>query len=421
MQLGLKSVGSKVIFALACLLAGGALEAWNLRLYAASREYLGLTVPALQRAMTLDPWNSDYAHLLGRSYMYGEQDFGLAHAAITRAVSLNPNNARYWLDLASVDQVTGDSSAQERDLQAAHAAEPTMPDVSWEIANFDLLRGDELNAFRNLATVEEYSPQLCKQAIQLSWRVKPDADVLLQSVPHTVDALSVFLNVLYEQQKLTDAAKVWQALVSLGQPLDPAYVQNYLSTLLAYDHRQIEQAQRVWNDYLKTNPDAAEYVSSDDLVVNGGFEHDVLGWGFDWQYTKRPHVNVAQDSAMFHHGSRSLFVSFDGRDIQDFGIFQYVPVKPDTRYVLRAFVRADNIVGASGPRLAVADPYRWAQRFYTSDDILGSSVWSAHGGSFTTGPDTHMVAIILLRDPPYDPIKGSLWLDDVSITPEEHQ
>src|ERR1019366_4435570 len=106
MQLGLKSVESKVIFALACLLAGGALEAWNLRLYVASRESLGLTVPALQRAATLDPWNSDYAHLLGRSYMYGEQDFGLAHTAITRAVSLNPNNARYWLDLASIDQVT---------------------------------------------------------------------------------------------------------------------------------------------------------------------------------------------------------------------------------------------------------------------------------------------------------------------------
>ncbi len=144
MQLSLKSVGSKVIFALVCLLTGGVLETWNLRLYAASREYLGLTVPALQRAIQLDPWNSDYAHLLGRSYLYGEQDFGLARTAINRAVSLNPHNARYWLDLASIDQITGDSSAQERDLQAAQAAEPTMPDVSWEIANFDLLRGDEV-------------------------------------------------------------------------------------------------------------------------------------------------------------------------------------------------------------------------------------------------------------------------------------
>jgi len=89
--------------------------------------------------------------------------------------------------------------------------------------------------------------------------------------------------------------------------------------------------------------------------------------------------------------------------------------------VLRAFVRADNIVGSSGPRLAVADPYVSAQRFYTSDDILGTTLWSGQSGSFTTGPDTHMVAIMLLRDPPYDPIKGSLWLDDVSITPEEHQ
>lgn len=421
MQLSLTSRSSKVIFALLCLLAGGVLEVWNLRLYAASREYQGLTVPVLQKAVVLDPWNSEYAHLLGRSYLYGEQDFGLARSAMTRAVSLNPHNARYWLDLASIDQITGDFSAQERDLQAAHAAEPTMPDVSWEIANFDLLRGDELGAFHNLATVEEYSPQLRKQAIQLSWRAKPDADVLLQYVPHTVDTLSVFLNVLCERQNLPEAAKVWQTLVSLHQPLNPGSVQNYLSTLLAYDHRQIEQAQKVWNDYLQTNPEVAEYVNPDNLVVNGGFEHDVLGGGFDWQYYKRSHVNVAQESAIFHSGSRSLSVSFDGSDIQDFGILQYVPVKPNTRYVLRAFVRADNILGSSGPRLSVVDSYGSGQRFYTGDDILGSTVWSAQGGSFTTRPDTHMVTIMLLRDPPYDPIKGSLWLDDVSITPEEHQ
>ncbi len=269
--------------------------------------------------------------------------------------------------------------------------------------------------------MEEYSPQLRKQAIQLSWRVKPDADVLLQYVPHTVDALSAFLNVLYEQQNLPEAAKVWQTLVSLHQPLNPGYVQNYMSALLAYDHRQIEQAQRVWSDYLKTDPEAAQYVSADNLVVNGGFEHDVLGWGFDWQYYKRSHVNVAQESAVFHSGSRSLSVSFDGSDIQDFGIFQYVPVKPNTRYVLRAFVRADNIVGSSGPRLSVVDPYGSGHRFYTSDDILGSTLWSQRSAAFTTGPDTHMVAIMLLRDAPYDPIKGSLWLDDVSITPEERQ
>jgi tetratricopeptide (TPR) repeat protein len=421
MQLSLKSVGSKVTFALVCLLTAGVLEAWNLRLYAASREFLGLTVPALQRAVQLDPWNADYDHLLGRSYMYGEQDFLLARVALTRAVSLNPHNARYWLDLASIDQVTGDSSAQEHDLQAAQAAEPTMPDVSWEIANFDLLRGDEPSAFRNLATVEEYSPQLRKQALQLSWRVKPEVDVLLQYVPHTVDPLSAFLSVLYEQHKLPEAAKVWRTLVSLHQPIDPGYVQNYMSVLLAYDYRQIEQAEAVWNDYLRSNPEAFQYVSADNLVVNGGFEHDVLGWGFDWQYYKRPHVNVAQETAVFHSGSHSLSVSFDGNGIQDFGIFQYVPVKPDTRYLLRAYVRADDIVGSSGPRLSVLDPYGSGHRFYTSDDMLGSTVWSARSGSFTTGPDTHMVEIMLLRNAPYDPIKGSLWLDDVSITPAEGQ
>jgi tetratricopeptide (TPR) repeat protein len=421
MELSLKSAASKITFTALCALLAGAFEICSVRQYLAYREYTNLTIPALQEAMRLDPWNSQYAHMLGRIYLYQEQDFKAARNAIVRATALNPYNARYWLDLASIAQVTGDSPAEEDDLERAQAVEPTMPETSWEVANFYLLRGNLPKALRSFATVEQYSPQLRKQAVLASWRAQPDVDVLLQYVPHTVEALSALLNVMYEQQKLPQAAKVWQALVALKQPIGVDYVLAYLGMLFSHEHRQIAQAQQVWQDFVATNPEMAEYVAPNNLVVNGGFERDVLDGGFDWRHVERSYVKLAQESAVFHGGSRSLSVSFDGSDIQDFGIFQYVAVKPNSRYRLQAYIRADNILGSSGPRLAVSDPYDASRRFYTSDDILGSSLWSAQTGNFSTGPDTHMVAISLLRDPPYDPIKGHLWLDDVSITPEDGQ
>ncbi|MGC2108286.1 MAG: hypothetical protein WA655_02135 [Candidatus Korobacteraceae bacterium] len=420
MELSLKSTGSKIVFAVVCGLLAAMFEVVSLRQYLAYEQYTRLTLAALQEATRLDPWNSDYAHMLGRIYLYQDQDFGAARVAFNRAIALNPHNAQYWLDLASIAQVTGDAKAEEVDLERAQGAEPTMPEVSWEVANLDLLRGDLPKALQSFATVERYSPQLRKQAIQLSWRVKPDVDVLLQYVPHTLDALSSFLNVMYEQQQLPQAAKVWQALAALKEPIGRDYVLGYLETLFSRNHRQIEQAQQVWKDFLSTNPEMMEYVAPNNLVVNPGFERDVLDGGFDWRHADRPHVKLAQESGVSNSGSRSLSVSFDGNDIEDFGIYQYVAVKPNSRYELQAYIRPENIVGSSGPRLAIIDPYDASRRFYVSDDILGSSLWSAQGGSFSTGADTHMVAVSLVRNAPYDPLKGHLWLDDVSIAEEDN-
>ncbi len=116
MELSLNSAGVKASFILASLLLMGSFETISLRQFLADRAFSSLTPGGMREAMQLDPSNSEYAHLLGRMYLYQEQDFGAARAAISRAISLNPHNARYWLDLANVDEVTGDSQAEQADL-----------------------------------------------------------------------------------------------------------------------------------------------------------------------------------------------------------------------------------------------------------------------------------------------------------------
>src|SRR6202012_4866345 len=106
------------------------------------------------------------------------------------------------------------------------------------------------------------------------------------------------------------------------------------------------------------------------LVVNGDFEQDIFGGGFDWHYVERPQVSITQETGVAYQGTRSLAVSFAGDNIQEFGLNQYVPVKPNSRYRLQAYVKADNIVGASGPRLTVVDVYNGWSPLYTSDDML---------------------------------------------------
>jgi hypothetical protein len=55
-------------------------------------------------------------------------------------------------------------------------------------------------------------------------------------------------------------------------------------------------------------------------------------------------------------------------------------------------------------------------RFFLSDEFTGSAPWVRFEQEFTTGPDTRLVTLSLVRVSGNSGIHGSLWLDDVSLT-----
>ena len=147
----------------------------------------------------------------------------------------------------------------------------------------------------------------------------------------------------------------------------------------------------------------------------------MLNGGFDWWYESNPHAALALDTDRFYGGTRSLSVTFDGRNAPDAGIAQLIPVKPDTDYEFSAESRTQDIDSASGPRFAITDAYTTTVSYVLTDDLLGTNPWHRQQARFHTGPGTNLLFLKVIREPAAPLIRGKLWIDDVRLVETSNQ
>ena len=226
---------------------------------------------------------------------------------------LNPYEARYWLDLASAYQVAGRIDEQAQSVERAVEADPTTPHVAWEAALFFLVQGDQERALRNFRVVLANDPEAVDSALQLCWRATGDANQILdRALPPRPDLYLSFLRLLISKQEVAAAENVWNRLIALNQEFSTPLAFPYFRFLIA--KHEVAAAQTAWQQLAGVNRSLQPYLpSGDNLVVNGGFEENLLNGGFDWWYQSNPHAVLAIDTSEFHSGTRSLSVTFDGQ------------------------------------------------------------------------------------------------------------
>jgi hypothetical protein len=377
------------------------------------------TLASLRRAVWLQPRNAEYQYRLGRYFSLVELSPSQAEPAFRTAVALNPHQARYWMALAGIYQLLGDDQRQATSLERALAAEPTTPEVAWEAANFYLVRGDTTTALKNLRVVMANDPYLPPNALQLCWRIQPDVDFLLREVvPPLTKVNSSFLEFLISNKETAAAAKVWDKLVALNQPVERRYVFEYIRYLVA--KQEPEQARMVWQKAATLSDLTAYQPSTENLVVNGDFSQEILNAGFDWLYRPSPDISLTLDPTQFHSGHGSLHVEIDSRGIEDAGIRQLIAVNPNTSYQFSSYFKAEAMAGAGGLHFAVQDLYS-GKTYFTSEDFTNVDFWKQAAGSFTTDETTKLVVLRIQREPAGSPIKGRLWIDGVRLSPVRSQ
>jgi hypothetical protein len=368
---------------------------------------------SLRAATRLDPGNADYRHRLGRYYDLVARDPSAALEQYQAAVRLNPHDSHYWLELADAYQVIGDAESQTHAIEQAVQADPTTPDVAWEAANLYLVQGQTEKALREFRVVMDGAPNMAGMAMQLCWRVSPDADVLLREViPSRPDSYLAFLGLLMSKENTDATTKVWDALVRLHQPIDVQPIFEYIRYLLL--HKEAEEASLVWREAASLLGLNAYLPSSNNLIVNGDFSLDVLNGGFDWQYRKQSSVSLTLDTSDFHAGHRSLAIGFDGPGVEEAGIYQFVAVQPGTTYQFSGYYKNGEIEGAGAPHFALQDLYT-ANTYYLSDELKYGSSWRNVSGEFTTAADAKMLVLRVLRVPAGSAIRGKLWIDDFRL------
>ena len=410
----IQSRSRQFFFAAVCIVFIGLYLLVTFRAYHAS--HLG-TVPDqgnLQEAIRLEPANAEYRELLGRYLAFSGQNLDGAISNYRVAVALNPYAARYWLDLASAYQVANRPSEQRESLERAVEADPTTPHVAWEAANFFLVQGDREKALHHFRVVLANDPEAVDLALQLCWRATEDANQILnEALPKRADLYFSFLRLLIHKQETAAAKNVWNRLVTLNQTFSLPLAFPYFRFLLA--QQEVAAAQNAWHQLASLNPSLQPYLPSrENLIINAGFEENVLNGGFDWSYLPNPHVALAIDTSEFHSGTRSLSITFDGQNAADAGIFQFIPVKPNTEYEFSAAYKTEDLVTASGPRFSIADAYSNAS-YVLTDDSLGTNPWRLQQARFQSGPNTNLLLLKISRQPAGPLIRGKFWIDDLRL------
>jgi tetratricopeptide (TPR) repeat protein len=401
-------------FAAVCIVFVGLYSYLAFRAYYASRLVAVPDQGNLQEAIRLEPANAEYRELLGRYLAFSGQNVDDAISNYQAAVHLNPYAARYWLDLASAYQVNNRTSEQRDSLERAVAADPTTPHVAWEAANFFLVQGDREKALHQFRVVLANDPERVGLALQLCWRATEDANQILnEALPKRADLYFSFLRLLIHKQETAAAKNVWNRLVTLNQTFSLPLAFPYFRFLLA--QQEVAAAQNAWHQLASLNPSLQPYLPSrENLIINAGFEENVLNGGFDWSYLANSHVALAIDTGEFHSGTRSLSIIFDGQNPPDAGIFQFIPVKPNTEYEFSAAYKTEDLITASGPRFSIADAYINAS-YVLTDDSLGTNPWRLQQARFQSGPNTNLLLLKISRQPAGPLIRGKFWIDDLRL------
>src|SRR4029077_4615147 len=149
MRIELPSPLRKLLFAATVFVLTGLYLGLSLRAYLATRLVAVPDVLNLKKAIRLEPANAEYRELLGRNLESSGANLDDAISTYLTAVSLNPYEARYWLDLAGGFPVAGRKGEQEQSVEHAVEADSTTPHVAWEAANFFLVQGDQEKALRH--------------------------------------------------------------------------------------------------------------------------------------------------------------------------------------------------------------------------------------------------------------------------------
>ena len=368
---------------------------------------------SLARAARLEPSNAEPHWKIGRYLLFVAQDPTRAVSSLEAAVRLNPHVARYWLDLASGYQVSGQTERQRSALEHALRAEPTDPKVAWQAANFYLVQDDLGHALPLFGIVMNNDPELLSSALRLCWRATQNVQLMLrEAIPAQPTPYFTFLALLTNLQKTSSAEEVWGGLLKLGQHFPPADAYPYFDYLIK--NHEVAAAERVWQQLVERDREIQTYNPPGNLIVDGGFERDFSNGGFDWRYTAVDPVQLSIDTGEFQSGSQSLRMNFKGPGVDDVGILEYVPVEPDTQYHFSVYTKAQDVESASGPRLSVADAYS-AEPYVLTDDSLGTTSWRQRLADFRTGPHTSLLTVRVTRVPGSPLIKGTFWIDDVKL------
>ncbi len=237
----------------------------------------------------------------------------------------------------------------------------------------------------------------------------PPQEIVNRLIPNAAEALRAYFAVLLAQRNLTEARMVWDRLEA-NDKADFDLSRYYAQVLI--QEGAVDEAVVIWRRL---------FGNVQQLVSNGGFEREIVGWGFGWQFRERSAAAVNVDRAVAYAGHRSLRVRLAGMPAS-YDLVpaeQLIPVTPGGTYQLAAKGKASELFTRSGILFEVLDGGT-GQSLARTRGLRGTRDWTSLEADFRVPPDVRAVRLRLRRQPSDVwelPINGTAWVDEVTLRP----
>jgi hypothetical protein len=376
----------------------------------------------LVEAIRLSAPNPEPYYRLGLFYQWDIRHVDLKESAhyFRKAIERNPLEQEYWLQLAKTLQRTGESVASQRAIENAIRVFPTGYRGRWVSANLFLQQGDIEKALPHFSYILAHYPNQSSLVYDVLEKAVGDADFVLERiVPKDPSSFRHYLSYLYGMGDPEPARKAWHKRLSFGYQADRGETLRYIEFLISQG--EFNEAFQVWR--ARFRQEGLVPFPEGDLITNGDFgEDEILGGGFDWKIEKVSGAEVSFDPSIVFAGKRSLKIVFAGKENVDFHhVYQFVPLKPNTEYVLRANMRTRAVTTRSGLKIEVLGA---GQVFHSvSETLTGDNEWRKLVVSFRT-PAALQGGLVRVRREKTDKfdryISGTVWIDHVSLTEKSY-
>jgi hypothetical protein len=382
----------------------------------------GISKENLLKAAQFNPSNPDPFYRLGLYYQWDLQHSNLKESMgyFWKAIQRNPLQQEYWLNLARVFQRMGEKGAFERSLEMAIRIFPVGYQGRWVTGNLLLQQGELNQALPHFSYLLAHYPNQSHLVYEVMGKALHSSDLILERlVPKDPVSFRQYLSFLYETGDLESAQNAWRKRDPFDYHPDRKETLQHIDFLIS--RGELKEAFFIWEARLR---EEGLFIPPDgNLMTNSGFEKEkILGGGFDWKIEKVPGAEISFDPSMAFEGKRSLKIVFNGKENVDFGhVYQFVSLKPNTEYVLKANIKTKGITTKSGLKIEISGV---GPAFYkTSEPILGDNDWKELVVLFqTTGQSQGgLVRIKREKTDKFDRyISGTVWIDHFRLTEKDH-
>jgi tetratricopeptide (TPR) repeat protein len=376
-----------------------------------------LSRETLLGAIQLNPSNPDPFYRLALFYEWDFPNADLEKSLhyLRKAIERNPLKQEYWLTLARVFQGMGENRASECALGNAILVFPTGYQGRWTSANTLIEQGAFETALPHFTYVLVNYPEKSSLVYDVLDKVYSDTNFILDRViPRDPSSINRYIAYLYEIGDEESVKKARQRKASYGFKSNREEVLHYIDFLIA--HGELSEAFQIWEARL--HEEGLSIPSDGNLVTNGGFEYEkILGSGFDWKIKAVDGAAVSFDQTVAFEGRSSLKIVFNGKENIDFQhVYQFVSLKPDTQYLLKAHMKTKAVTTLSGLKvevLGIGPPFQ-----ASSEILTGDNEWRELVIAFRT-PARSQGGLIRVRRAKTDKfdrfISGSVWIDNVRL------